>query len=261
MGAPTRHRGRSRYPTRSRNAGATGAAPATFNPLTDWTTDPVHGVWASDPLWTPPADGGAVASWRNGGTVAGVNLTQATGSKQPTYRASTAALNNKPTVQGDGTDDFLAADTANFAQPVFILMVAAQGRPTTANEALADRYATPGVQSLYTEFGGVFANQWQSSNAIAAIRGGTSNNSPHLFRMVSNGASSTLHVDETLIGTGNFATGDFNGVYLFSATGGTAYFSSGHIAYWAAFNSDPTAQAEWATFKAWVASTYGITVA
>ncbi len=55
-------------PRGKRGRAATAAAAPSFNPLTGWTTDPVHGVWASDPLWTPPADGGAVSSWRNGGS-------------------------------------------------------------------------------------------------------------------------------------------------------------------------------------------------
>lgn len=45
-----------------------GGGASSYNPLTDWTTPPVHAVWAADPLWTPPADGGAVSSWRNGGS-------------------------------------------------------------------------------------------------------------------------------------------------------------------------------------------------
>ena len=84
MAFPLRTRTRGR-PGRGAGVKSVAAAPS-FNPLTSWTTDPVHGVWASDPLWTPPADGGAVSSWRNGGSVGTPNFTQATGTKQPTYR-------------------------------------------------------------------------------------------------------------------------------------------------------------------------------
>jgi hypothetical protein len=60
------------------------------NILTDWTTDPVHGFWVNDPLWTPPADGDPVSSWRNGGTAGGEATSS--GSSRPTYRAEVASL-------------------------------------------------------------------------------------------------------------------------------------------------------------------------
>lgn len=233
---------------------------ATFNPLTDWTTDPVHGVWASDPLWTPPADGGAVASWRNGGTVAGVNLTQATGSKQPTYRASTAALNNKPTVQGDGTDDRLAATFgASVSQPYYVVWIGSKSKAANVAEALWDAAPAPATgYAVYTHTG---ASTWRMY-VTAGISGGTADTSPHLVVGTVNGVSSAISVDGTSVASGSTgATAVAEGVTLFGDRSGTDYHSGGHIAYWALFTTDPTAQAEWSTFKAWVTSFYGITVA
>lgn len=39
-----------------------------FNPVSDWSLPPLHAFSTADPYWTPPADGGAVSSWRNGGS-------------------------------------------------------------------------------------------------------------------------------------------------------------------------------------------------
>lgn len=251
MRAPTRHRGRSRYPTRSRNAGAaSSASSSTFNPLTGWTTDPVHGVWASDPLWVPPADGGAVSSWRNGGSVGG-DLVQATGTKQPTYRASTAAFNNQPTVQGDGTDDFLMATVAVIAQPVWVVLVAAHG---AVKKTLFD-----GSSSLQLVYDGGSPRYFLFAGT-ALDSGDIIDTNPHLHVCTFNGASSGYTLDGVQIASGNAGTNTTNRFTLLSRNNGSDS-SSGSIAYAAIFDTDPTALPEWATFKAWVASTYGITVA
>lgn len=474
MRAPTRHRGRSRYPTRSRNAGAaSSASSSTFNPLTGWTTDPVHGVWASDPLWVPPADGGAVSRWRNGGsayttgayigadglvlqgvagnygylapaavlnpagdmefvcrvtptdwtpasirsimtngdhsgpayhnwylwlnttgtlmfsrpsgstarvftstvatgvtdgtpkwvkvtfdqdngsaqsevrfylsddgsswtqlgdpvtnasTGAGNNNTvhgsptigqstygslyrwdgtihrvivksgidgttvldadfssategvssfvesssnaatvsiistqnpaQATGSKQPTYDASLAAFNNQPVVTF-ATDDVLAVDVADIAQPYYLVVVGA-----TAGGSGVERLVGIGTNTGYG-LGDDGTPDWTFS-AGTAIAGGTPDANPHLFRATANGASSALLVDETSVVASNAGATGLTVLALgagVSTLGTYANYLNGSIAYAAVFTTDPTAQSEWATFKAWVASTYGITVA
>ena len=247
----TRTRGRP-----SRNAGVVNVAAApSFNPLTDWTTDPVHGVWASDPAWTPPADGGAVSSWRNGGTVGG-DLVQATGSKQPTYRAATVAFNSKPTVQGDGTDDLLAVDTATYAQTWWVVMIAARGKAVGLNEVLWDNIAGAASTSVFSQ-----GSVWRLS-ASTQIMGGTPDTNPHLIVGKAAGASSSLTIDGTTVASGNAGTSSITGITLFAERSQAAgYFSSGHIAYAALFTTDPTALPEWAAFKAWVLSEYGITVA
>ncbi len=239
---------------------ATAAAPS-FNPLTGWTTDPVHGVWASDPLWTPPADGGAVSSWRNGGSVGTPNFTQATGTKQPTYRASTAAFNNKPTVQADGTDDSLAATFgAAVSQPFYVVAVAAKSKAANAAEALWDD-ASVGAGAGYPFFTDTGASTWRLGG-FATLAGGTADTNPHLVNTTSNGVSSAFAVDGTTIASGTTGAADpATGVTLLAWKAGGALFSGGHIALWLLFNTNPTALPEWAAFKAWVTSTYGITVA
>jgi len=467
MSFPLRTRTRGRP---SRNAGVVNVAAApSFNPLTGWTTDPVHGVWASDPLWTPPADGGAVSRWRNGGSayttgayigadglvlqgVAGnygylahaavlnpagdmefvcrvtptdwtpastrsimtngdhsgpayhnwylwlnttgtlmfsrpsgstarvftstvatgvtdgtpkwvkvtfdqdngsaqsevrfylsddgsswtqlgdpvtdastgagnnttvhgypmigqstyassfrwdgtihrvivksgidgttvldadfssategvssfvesssnaatvsiistQNLVQATGSKQPTYRASTAAFNNQPTVQGDGTDDWIGATVASIAQPVWVVLIAAHG---ATKKTLFDGAAT--FQLVYD--GGTGSRYFLFSGS-ALDSGDAIDTNPHLHVCTFNGASSSYALDGTVIASGNAGTTATNRFTLFARNNGTEPGSSS-IAYAAVFNTDPTAQAEWADFTSWVETTYGLTIA
>ena len=90
-----------------------------FSPL----SIPWHSAfWASDPSWIPPADGGAVSSWKNSGTSA-ANAVQATGTAQPTYRAAYTNLNGKPAVDFDGTTDYIDAQPASIAQPNHVFVV------------------------------------------------------------------------------------------------------------------------------------------
>ena len=99
--------------------GAKSSAVFAFNPLSiAWD----HAWWAEDPAWTPPADGGAVSSWRDAGVQA-KNAT-ATGANQPTYRASYAGLSNRRAIEFDGVDDFLdtAATTAR-TQPNHVVVI------------------------------------------------------------------------------------------------------------------------------------------
>ena len=258
MGAPTRHRGRSRYPTRSRNAGATGAAPATFNPLTDWTTDPLHGVWASDPLWTPPADGGAVSSWRNGGSVAGVDLTQATGSKQPTYDAANPTFNNAATVNFV-TDDVLLADIATLDDPFWTLVI---GNTNTNATGFYTWVAFGGGARLilWPAIGGIYA-QGDSGTALSRAMADTA---AHFMLLELSGATSNLRIDNST--SPDVAVGDTAATYLSLGAGNTgggslANYLNGSIALALVFNTDPTALPEWATFTSWVKTTYGLTIA
>lgn len=67
--------------------------------------------WAEDPGWTNPGDGSGVTTWDDA-TTNGRDLTQATGTKRPLYRASVAALGGRPALEFDGTDDFLQTASA-----------------------------------------------------------------------------------------------------------------------------------------------------
>ena len=97
--------------------------------------------------------------------------------------------------------------------------------------------------------------------ATTEITGGTADTNPHLLTYTFNGASSSLFVDGTSTITGNAGANALRAIEVFAVANGWGFFSSGHIAFFLIFNTDPTALPEWAAFKAWVTSTYGITVA
>ena len=79
------------------------------------------------------------------------------------------------------------------------------------------------------------------------------------------GATSNLRVDNSQ--GPDAAVGDTAATYLSLGAQNTAgslvagVYLNGSIALVLIFAADPTAQAEWAAFKAWVTSTYGIAVA
>jgi len=254
MSFPLRTRTRGR-PGRNAGTKLVAAAPS-FDPLAGWTTDPVHAFWASDPLWTPPADGGAVSSWRNGGSVGG-DAVQATGGSQPLYRASTAAYNNRPTVEFDGTDDRLGVNIADISQTYYVVLIA--GADTSAS-AFQCAFGT-GVAASYGVYVAAAGSVYRMSFGTA-LTGGTATVAPHLFVAVGAGAASTLDVDGVeVIAAANAGTSAMPIIALGAGSAALATFGdhlNGHIAYAAVFTTDPTALPEWATFYAWVESYYNI---
>jgi hypothetical protein len=257
MSFPLRTRTRGRP---GRNAGVVNVAAApSFNPLTGWTTDPVHAVWASDPLWTPPADGGAVSSWRNGGSVGG-DLVQATGAAQPTYDAALAAYNGAAVVSFT-TDDALDADVADVAQPHIFVVIG----NTSGGTNLEGLIAVTGA-STSRVMGDNAAGAWTINNNTA-ISGGTADGNPHLFvgKVIGGANNFKLDVDGTNVATGTASVGtSFTRFTLGAGSMATPSYGNhltGSIAYAAVFDVDPTAQAEWASFVTWAETTYGLVIA
>lgn len=80
-------------------------------------------LWLKADVITGLSDGDPVGTWLDS---SGHNnhVTQATAGSKPTYRASTASLNNKPTVEFDGVDDHLFRLTCVSLQQDNFTMVA-----------------------------------------------------------------------------------------------------------------------------------------
>lgn len=235
-----------------------GGGASSYNPLTDWTTPPVHAMWAADPLWTPPADGGAVSSWRNGGSVGTPDFTQGTAAARPTYDASNAAFGGQPSVNFDGTDDVLAMDPADIAQPFWLVAVAKSDAATSQGiiGIGANIFSRLGITSAS---GGLWA-----LSAGTGTSGGASDTDPHLFLGKLSGASSDVAVDGSAIYTADAGTGSLTLLSLGAGNSSTTVFGNflnGDIAYAAVFTSDPTAQPEWADFVDYCENTVGLTIA
>lgn len=219
--------------------------------LVNW----LHAVWAGDPSWVNPGDGNAVASMRN--DTGGGDPAQATGALRPTFRASVAAYNNKPTVEFGGTQ-YLDFDIANLGQPYSLVVV---GNTAGAN-ALAERIVGVG-SNAGNGVGDSSANAWAATFGTT-ISGGTCDSNPHLFRGYANGASSALGIDGTTIATGNAGTNTLTRLTLGAGSNAVPAFAAnvtGHLAFAGIANGDVTTQTGWAAFKAWVAAHYGLTIA
>lgn len=225
------------------------------NILTDWTTDPIHGAWVDDPLWTPPADGALVSSWRNGGTVGG-DLT-ASGGSRPTYRATAAVSDGQSAIQFAGAQR-IGVNITDVAQSYWIVALAAITGANGGNE----RIVGAGTGSGYG-IGDSAGNAWEM-HAGTALSGGTSNSSAHCFVGKFAGGSSTLHVDGVSVASGAAGAASLLTFNVGSGTNSTmASFSNymtGYVHAVLIFDTDPTLQAEWPLFKAYC-ETLGITVA
>lgn len=201
------------------------AAAPSYNPLTSisWYA----AWWAEDPDWTPPADGGAVSSWRNAGTN-GVAATQGTGIKQPLYRASVASLNNRPAVDFDGSNDTLSSSFGEtLSQPltrvvVGVLDVVIGNAHLFSADAdpRADLYLTPG------EAWRMWAGSSEGSFGAPAA-----NTTGFIIMAEYNGASSKGGLNTASLTTTatNPGTGGLDATYLASWNDGQ--FSNCHLAF------------------------------
>lgn len=153
-------------------------------------------AWASDPAQTPPADGGAISTWRNGGSL-GTAHTQGTGAAQPLYRASAATLNNLPAFDFDGTDDYLHIATANLAQPFIIIAVvvphAFTGAPavvglSTANANRRLGFTAAGLPTI-------------QMNSVLSGNIGLTVDQPIILQAVGDGVSSLITGQDPVVGS------------------------------------------------------------
>lgn len=179
---------------------------------------------------------------------------QFTAANQPAYRATAAAaLNSKPTIQGDGVNDYLGMNSGPYrlAQPYTVVVIESG---SASGKAPVDVRLSSTGWSFYRNG----SDYWSYAGSVLATSGGADNGG-HLMRFLANGASSKIAENETVLVTGNAGTG---GADQLSICGSELNFNtSAYIAFVGLFSGDVTADPEWASFKAWAASHYGITIA
>jgi len=182
-----------------------------------------------------------------------VNLTAA---QQPIYNSSTAALNNQPTVQGDGSNDRLTllgalAFPSTVAQPYSVVVI----------EAGAANGKAP-VDVATASAGWVFyrnTNDWWAYAGATLSAAGVADNGAHMMRFLASGASSKIAENETVVATGNAGTAAASN---FSVCGSWFNFNTPQtIAFAGLYAGDITADGAWPAFKAWAAAHYGLTIA
>lgn len=217
--------------------------------------------WADDPSWTNPGDGNTVGSWRdysgNGRTAS-----QGTGSQQPLYRATTAALNGRPSVEFDGVDDRLLASWSSVGQPVSLVLI-------------CDTVSVPGSVSRYPLIGnngsGFTSLFWIDSAGLKWAAGGTNNQivGPALATggaaaraKIQSGASNSYL---TVNGTGytaavNVGSDASNGISIGGYYGSGSFYAAVRVAFAAVYVGDVTGAGNWSAFCAWVSAHYGLSL-
>lgn len=159
------------------------------------------------------SDGAAVASWPDQ-TANAYTLTQAAGSRQPTYRASWA--NGLPAVEFDGTDDAMQrAFGTTYAQPNSIVMLCSL---PSGGASYSDAYPwVDGAASTNRNWlghttvigrGGVWAGASFVSGNLTLTEG------LHVFRGLYSGATSAFSADGFLQTIGDAGTGACGGITL-----------------------------------------------
>lgn len=239
-----------------------------FDPRTDVTWDVLY--WADDPSWSNPGDGGAVSTWRDA-SGNGRDITQATGTSQPAFRAAVPNLNNAGAVEfvrdnqgaGDRLDE---ASGWTRSQPYTIVaVVSAWSDPNDGTDTFR----------LFSAWSGsVQAGKgYPAANEVVLYAGGADwrGTSPattadltsaNLFTFFANGASSAIGKNGT-VGTVTASPGT-NPIQS-NTTVGVRFDgwqpSSMKLALLGVYNGDFTADGNYTAFKTWAASFYGLTIA
>lgn len=224
------------------------AAGGAFDPL----VIPWHTVFHADSL-TGLADGDPIATW-NDGSGNGRTASQATSAKQPVYRPAAATLNGKPAAEFDTVDDSLI--TAAFTEVLQTYTVVVIGSVGSLSGSRNLAYLRPTNAAPYTSVytdGTVF----RAYSGVSLSSGVAATTSPNLVRAYFNGTSSSITVGATGA-TGSAGTGGANAVDL-NSNAGAANFGGGLRAFVGLFVGDITTDPNWAAFKTWANTTYGVT--
>ena len=243
MSFPLRTRTRGR-PGRGAGVKSVAAAPS-FDPVADIAWSKLY--WASDPDWTPPADGATVASWRNAGSVAG-DATQGSETFKPLYDATYAGLSDQPAIVHDGTDDGLtSASFTGIPQPWTWVMVVYVPAVTGTKS-----YGTPQFGQGGSSFMGQVAGVWRFGVAFGSvINGGTATVGAHVLCGVADGANSRLLVDGAVVAAGTFAAASATRI-ITGYDGSGLVIAACAISLAGLYAGDFTAHAAYDDFMGWV---------
>lgn len=220
-----------------------------FNPVTaiSWTAC----YWAEGADFAANGGGGdasAVGTWHD--EIGTYDATQATGSAKPTYR-TTGGPNSTPSLDFDGGDILTNTNAAfDMASPFSVVVIGNWDNPAGDGIAVAS-----GADEFYM---GSISNVWTVAGTTSAT---ADDASAHLFVGCVLAGSDQADVDGTqIIGVDFVAPYWNNGIQIGGAFGG--YKWDGDICFIGVYDSgDVRSDGQWANFKSWVTSHYGITVA
>lgn len=220
---------------------------STFSPLqVGWA----HAYWAEGPEMAALglSNGAAVATWPD--EIGTADLTQGTGSAQPAFQSSVAALGNRATVKSDGAD-WVGPTTITIITQPFSVVVVESG--ATTGTLLVSTAGDLGW--CFYMSGGVWL-----ANTGSTISGGSADSGAHMLRFYANSASSKLAEDETVVVTGNAGTYGAGPIQLFRIPA-AGFNSAAHLAFVGIYAGDVTADPKWTDFKTYVATHYSLTIA
>lgn len=219
-----------------------------FDPLTSISWYEAH--WAGDPLWSNPGDGSLVSSWRDGSGNA--RDASSSGASRPTYRA-TGGPNSQPAVDFGTSGTYMTGPSSTLSQTFSMVAVANFGVVDGTNRYIL---SAPGAGVLLGYYNPGAGKVWRF-HAGSSLTTAAANTSSHLFVAVFNNASSKGYVDATSW-SGTAGSNSLSQLEL-SGFGPGFNTCNGKIAFAATYSGDVTANSQWAAFKSWISSTYGIT--
>lgn len=222
------------------------AAASSFDPLS--YGDPHHAFWAEDSLWTRPADGAEVASWRNAGTQ-GIDAAQSNELFRPTFAES--GVGGRPGIVFNGTGDRLVApNITEVAQPGTAVMIAEW------SNLIGDRRffdsGTAGQRWM-----GRSANNLRIFAAVE-IGGPDPTFGPHCFVGLFDGANSAIRWDGAEVASGNAGTYTQGGNLYIGCRNNQEGFFAGTISLLAFWPSDITTEAWFPELEQRLMAHYGI---
>lgn len=142
------------------------------------------------------AEDDLVYTWRDE-SGNGNDMVQATEGSRPDVDLINPAFGNHTTLHFDGTNAMVAAWGETITQPFTVFWVASSDANDTNDRTFIDGNATGARHTVRVQTDGSLLMWANGSN----LTGGAPSTTPHYYTALFNGASSTLHMDGTLIDT------------------------------------------------------------
>lgn len=242
----------------SRPSSGSAGTPA-FDPLSDLPWDTVW--WADRNVYTtgttPASDGQTVQNWGDAINDSEI-LTQATAGNRPNYRASVAALNGKPAIQGNSALATSLSWTrgSTLPQPYTRVVIGVHDTSTSSFRCLSgDNTSVVMSPWLDRPSSGIF---YDGAFGNSTYLGRDHNTTGNLWHTTMNGASSKFGRNGTF-NIGNLGSSAYAGIKQFQYPTSGSLNGSGHIAWEGVLPNDPSTYGQaWLDFLAWAETYYGI---
>jgi len=216
--------------------------------------------WSSSSANSGYSNGNAVGTFYN--STAESDFT-ASGTVRPTFTSSSATLNNQKSLSFDGSDDTM---TCTYGTPPsytsgVTTVVIGDGSGITSS---AFNVLVSGTDfAAENRIGTSSTNTWVI-NAGTGVQGGTQDTNAHLWLLFCDGSTGndSLDIDGSSVISGSDAGSEqITASRIGANAGATGSFWNGKIALVGYYEGDLRSDGNFASFKTWVASYYGLTIA